>query len=145
MRGYVHDENAYVLGGYSGHAGLFGTAEEVYLLIDLLRVHFLGQRSDYLRPETVKTFFSRQDVVNGSTWALGWDTPSTQDSSSGRYFSSNSVGHLGFTGTSIWMDFEKDIIVVFLTNRIHPTRNNEKIKAFRPKIHDVIMEELGKI
>jgi len=145
MRGYVHDENAYVLGGYSGHAGLFGTAEEVYLLADLLRMHFLGKRSDYLKPETVKTFFSRQDVVNGSTWALGWDTPSTQDSSSGRYFSTNSVGHLGFTGTSIWMDLEKDVIVVFLTNRIHPTRNNEKIKAFRPKIHDVIMGELGKV
>ena len=144
MRGYVHDENAYVLGGYSGHAGLFGTAEEVYVLADLLRGHFPGQRADYFKPETVKTFFSRQDIVNGSTWALGWDTPSTQDSSSGRYFSANSVGHLGFTGTSVWMDIEKDIIVVLLTNRIHPTRNNEKIKAFRPKIHDVIMEELGK-
>jgi len=143
MRGYVHDENAYVLGGYSSHAGLFGTAEEVYLLADLLRRHFLGQRADYLKPETVKTFFNRQNIVNGSTWALGWDTPSTQDSSSGRYFSTNSVGHLGFTGTSVWMDLEKDIIVVSLTNRIHPTRNNEKIKAFRPKIHDVIMEELG--
>ena len=145
MRGYVHDENAYALGGYSGHAGLFGTAEEVYILADLLRAHFLGKRADYLKPETVRTFFIRQALVNGSTWALGWDTPSTQDSSSGRYFSTNSVGHLGFTGTSIWMDLEKDVIVVFLTNRIHPTRNNEKIKAFRPKIHDVIMEELEKI
>jgi CubicO group peptidase (beta-lactamase class C family) len=144
MRGYVHDENAYVLGGYSGHAGLFGTAEEVYVLADLLRGHFLGQRADYLKPETVKTFFSRQDIVNGSTWALGWDTPSAQHSSSGRYFSTNSVGHLGFTGTSVWMDLEKDIIVVFLTNRIHPTRNNEKIKTFRPEIHDLIIEELGK-
>ncbi len=146
MRGYVHDENAYVLGGYSGHAGLFGIAEEVYDLVDFLRGHFLGQRTDYIKQETVRTFFSRQDIANGSTWALGWDTPSTQDSSSGRYFSTNSVGHLGFTGTSIWMDLEKDVIIVFLTNRIHPTRNNEKIRAFRPKLHDFIMEGLeGKL
>jgi len=144
MKGYVHDENAYSLGGYSGHAGLFGTAEDVYLLVDLLRMHFLGQRADYFKPETVRTFFSRQDIVSGSTWALGWDTPSAQNSSSGRYFSTSSVGHLGFTGTSVWMDLEEDIIIVFLSNRIHPTRNNKKIKAFRPEIHDLIMEELGK-
>jgi CubicO group peptidase (beta-lactamase class C family) len=141
--GYVHDENAYALGGYSGHAGLFGTAKEVYTLVDLLRNHFLGKRNDYLRPETVRMFFRRQDLVKGSTWAMGWDTPSPEDSSSGKYFSSNSVGHLGFTGTSVWMDLDKDIIVIFLTNRVHTTRNNEKIRAFRPRIHDRVMEEKG--
>lgn len=143
VSGYVHDENAYALGGYSGHAGLFGTAEEVYSLVNLLRNHFLGERADYLRPETVRMFFTRQDFVKGSTWALGWDTPSPEDSSSGRYFSQNSVGHLGFTGTSVWMDLDKDIIVIFLTNRVHPTRNNEKIREFRPRIHDLVMEEMG--
>ena len=141
--GRVHDENAHMLGGYSGHAGLFGAAEEVYMLVNLLRQHYRGEREDYFNPETVRTFFTRQDIVKGSTWALGWDMPSPQDSSAGRYFSPNSVGHLGFTGTSIWMDFERDVIVIFLTNRIHPTRNNEKIKAFRPGLHDVIMEELA--
>ncbi len=143
VSGYVHDENAFALGGYSGHAGLFGTAEEVYALVNLLRNHFFGQRDDYLRPETVRMFFTRQDLVKGSTWALGWDTPSSEDSSSGKYFSRNSVGHLGFTGTSVWMDLDRDIIVVFLTNRVHPTRNNEKIRAFRPRIHDRVMEEMG--
>jgi CubicO group peptidase (beta-lactamase class C family) len=140
VQGYVHDENAYALGGYSGHAGLFGVAEEVYLLIGLLRAHFLGEQDDYLNPGIVRTFFTKQDLVDGSTRALGWDTPSSEDSSSGKYFSPHSVGHLGFTGTSLWMDLEQDVIVIFLTNRIHPSRNNEKIKAFRPKIHDLIME-----
>jgi CubicO group peptidase (beta-lactamase class C family) len=142
LLGSVHDENAFAVGGYSGHAGLFGTAEEVYALVNLLRLHFRGEREDYLNPNTVKTFFSRQGIVEGSTWALGWDTPSPRESSSGRYFSAKSVGHLGFTGTSVWMDLEQDVIVIFLTNRIHPSRNNEKIKAFRPKLHDLIMEEL---
>ena len=141
--GRVHDENAHVLGGYSGHAGLFSVAEEVYTLVNLLREHYRGEREDYVSLETVRTFFSRQDIVTGSTWALGWDMPSPQDSSAGRYFSPNSVGHLGFTGASIWMDLDRDVIVVFLTNRIHPTRNNERIKKFRPRLHDMIMEELG--
>ncbi|MBW1703731.1 MAG: serine hydrolase [Deltaproteobacteria bacterium] len=144
VSGYVHDENAYALGGYSGHAGLFGTAEDVYALVNLLRGHYHGERGDYLKRETVREFFTRQDLVKGSTWALGWDTPSPEGSSSGKYFSANSVGHLGFTGTSVWMDLDRDIIVIFLTNRVHPTRNNEKIKAFRPRIHDLVMEELGK-
>ena len=141
--GSVHDENAYVLGGYSGHAGLFGTCEEVYAIVNLLRAHFFMHRNDYFDPDTVREFFTRQDIVQGSTWALGWDTPSPQDSSSGKYFSAKSVGHLGFTGTSTWMDLEQDIIVIFLTNRIHPSRYNEKIKEFRPKLHDLIMGELG--
>ena len=143
ISGYVHDENAYALGGYSGHAGLFSTAEEVYILVNLLRDHFFGERNDYLRHETVRMFFARQDIVKGSTWALGWDTPSPEDSSSGRYFSFDSVGHLGFTGTSVWMDLNKDVIVIFLTNRVHPTRNNEKIRAFRPRLHDKVMKEFG--
>ncbi|MFH1950298.1 MAG: serine hydrolase domain-containing protein [Pseudomonadota bacterium] len=141
--GAVHDENAYALGGYSGHAGLFGNAREVYTLANLLRENYRGEREDYLRPETVRTFFTRQDLVEESTWALGWDTPSPENSSSGNRFAARSIGHLGFTGTSVWIDLERDVIVVFLTNRVHPTRKNEKIKAFRPALHDRVMEELG--
>lgn len=143
LQGSVHDENAWSLGGYSGHAGLFGPAWEVYILVNLLRSIFRGYRQNYLRPETVRTFFARQDIVDGSTWALGWDTPSPQNSSAGKHFSEKSVGHLGFTGTSIWMDLEKDVIVIFLTNRVHPTRSNEKIRVFRPVLHDLVMEEFG--
>ena len=142
IQGRVHDENAYALGGYSGHAGLFGDAESVFILMNMLREHFQGKRKDYFDPDTVRAFFTKQDIVDGSTWALGWDTPSPGVSSAGKYFSVNSVGHLGFTGTSMWMDLEQDIMVIFLTNRIHTTRDNLKIKAFRPRLHDVIMEEL---
>ena len=143
IQGMVHDDNAYVLGGYSGHAGLFGTAEAVYVLANLLGELWRGDRGDYLRPQTVRTFFARQDRVDKSTWALGWDTPSPMNSSAGGYFSETSVGHLGFTGTSLWMDLKQDVIVVFLSNRVHPTRMNEKIRAFRPVLHDRVMGAFG--
>ncbi len=143
IQGEVHDENAWVLGGYSGHAGLFGTARGVYGLATLLREHFHGIRNDYFRPKTVGDFFEKQGLLPGSTWALGWDTPSVTDSSAGKHFSPNSVGHLGFTGTSLWMDLQQDVMVVFLTNRIHPSRQNRAIRAFRPRLHDLIMEQLG--
>ena len=77
-----------------------------------------------------------------STFALGWDTPSAESSSSGSFFSPRSVGHLGFTGTSIWWDLEKDAHVILLTNRVHPSRGNDKIKGFRPHIHNVIMKSI---
>ena len=143
LQGEVHDENACALGGYSGHAGIFGTADGVYRLANLLREHFHGLRDDYLQPKTVRTFFEKQHLVPGSTWALGWDTPSPVGSSTGSYFSPNSVGHLGFTGVSLWMDLRHDVTVVFLTNRIHPSRQNTAIKAFRPKLHNLVMEQLG--
>ncbi|RJR32524.1 MAG: serine hydrolase, partial [Desulfobacteraceae bacterium] len=141
--GEVDDENAFALGGYSGHAGLFGTAEEVWILSEMLRGHYLGTRSDFFKPVTVREFFRRQDIVEGSDWALGWDTKALEGSSAGRFFSRNSVGHTGFTGTSIWMDLEKDVTAVFFTNRVHPTRDNtEAFKAFRPRIHDAVMTDL---
>jgi len=144
LQGRVHDENAFALGGYSGHAGLFGTAEEVYRVVNMLREHYMGKRDDFLRPGTVREFFTRQDSVDACTRALGWDTPSAENSSSGRYFLPDSVGHLGFTGTSVWMDLQGDVIAIFLTNRVHPSRSNEKIRIFRPILHDAVMEELGK-
>ncbi len=141
IHGTVHDENAYALGGYSGHAGLFGTAADIYTITMLLRDHYLGERQDYLSTETVRTFFMRQNLVKGSTWALGWDTPSPRESSSGMFFSEKSVGHLGYTGVSLWLDLEQDVLVIFLSNRIHPSRRNEKIRAFRPLLHNTIMRE----
>lgn len=90
----------------------------------------------------VREFLRRDDAVESWTYGLGWDTPSAQNSSSGKYLSPISVGHLGFTGTSIWWDLERDCYIVLLSNRIHPTRENDKIRAFRPYIHDLIMERL---
>ncbi|RLB20431.1 MAG: serine hydrolase [Deltaproteobacteria bacterium] len=138
MRGFVHDENAYAMGGIAGHAGLFSTSGEVFTLCATLFAHYHGKRSDLVEPSVVREFFTRQEDPKGSTWALGWDTPSPRGSAAGRYFSANSVGHLGFTGTSVWMDFDEDMIVVFLTNRVHPTRDNNRIKAFRPYLHDAV-------
>lgn len=143
LQGEVHDENAYAAGGYSGHAGLFGTAEEVCAIAELLKSHHAGRREDFLRPDTVRAFFSPRGGHAGGGRALGWDTPSERDSSAGRFFSPHAVGHLGYTGTSIWMDLAKDVIVLLFTNRVHPTRTNEKIKAFRPAIHDVVMQSFG--
>jgi CubicO group peptidase (beta-lactamase class C family) len=140
LRGEVHDENAYALGGAAGHAGLFGTAAAVSVVVG----HWLGGyhgRSRILPSDLVKRFTARQEGIGGSSWALGWDTPSAP-SSSGKRFSPASFGHLGYTGTSIWVDPIKELEVVLLSNRVHPTRRNEAIKQFRPLIHDVIYEEL---
>ncbi len=143
VQGVVHDENAYTMGGYSGHAGLFSTAPEVHVLCHTLLEHYQGKRNDLLSPFTAKSFLSPQCKPMGTTWALGWDTPSPTGSSAGQHFSSSSVGHLGFTGTSIWMDLKKELIVVLLTNRIHLSRKNEKIRIFRPYLHDLIAEWVG--
>lgn len=143
LEGEVHDDNAYVVGGVAGHAGLFGTVEAVFQLLQVLLRAWRQRHSAHvpLTGETVQTFFKRQ--TPGQTWALGFDTPSRPDSSSGRYFSDRSVGHLGFTGTSFWMDLDREITVILLTNRVHPSRNNERIKSFRPHLHDTVMAALG--
>ncbi len=139
----VHDENAFAMGGYSGHAGLFGTAAEVAEIGAFLLRCYHGSPDEILRPNTVRPFFLRQQKPENTTWALGWDTPSRVGSSTGGSFSEKSVGHLGFTGTSLWMDLDKEVVVAFLTNRIHPSRENEKIKKFRPQLHRCVMEILG--
>jgi CubicO group peptidase (beta-lactamase class C family) len=139
IQGEVHDENAFSLGGYSGHAGLFGIAEDIFFIANILLEHYVGKREDIFKMKTVKEFFKKHN----KRWALGWDTPADSCSSSGGLFSDNSIGHLGFTGTSIWIDLRKEIIIIFLTNRIHPSRKNERLKLFRPFIHDQIMQEIA--
>lgn len=141
IRGEVHDENAAVMGGVSAHAGLFGTAVSVARAVGLWLAAVRGESSSI--PALWAREFVRKQVIDPqSSWALGWDTPSTGlagiPSSSGAYFSPGSFGHLGYAGTSVWIDPERDLIVVLLTNRVHPTRKNDKIRAFRPAIHDVI-------
>jgi CubicO group peptidase (beta-lactamase class C family) len=141
LDGQVHDENAYALGGVAGHAGLFGAVQDVYILLKELLEVFAGKPNTGLfEQEVVGTFFERQPNAGG--WALGFDTPTPPDSSSGRHFSDHSIGHLGFTGTSFWMDLVNDVIVILLTNRIHPDPKNQRIKAFRPRLHDTVMEAI---
>src|SRR6185436_17441717 len=96
-------------------------------------------RYDLIPQRILREFWTR-DTVPGSTWGLGWDTPTAGSSSSGSTFPPTAVGHLGFTGTSIWYDPERDLLVVLLTNRVHPDRSNEAIREFRPVIHDLIAE-----
>lgn len=137
--GEVHDENAYAIGGVAGHAGLFGTAAAVLALSGCWLNAVLGRES-LLQPELARRFVTRQTPVPGSSWGLGWDTPSAP-SSSGSRFSSRSFGHLGFTGTSLWVDAERELEVVLLSNRVHPTRRNDGIREFRPLIHDLVYRE----
>lgn len=142
IRGSVHDDNAYVMGGAAGHAGLFSTAREVYRLVRLWLDSINGEGS--LDPALAALFVRRQkgrETPAGASWGLGWDTPSAP-SSSGRHFSASSFGHLGFTGTSIWVDRKRDLVVILLTNRVHPSRENQKIRQFRPALHDLVFQEV---
>lgn len=141
LMGEVHDENAYCLGGVAAHAGLFGTAAGVYhLLAHLFRSYRDKPADALLSSDVLKTFWRRQEIDRQSTWALGFDTPSAVNSNAGRFFSANTIGHLGFTGTSFWMDLDQEVMVILLTNRVHPTRSNEKIREFRPLIHNLAMK-----
>ncbi len=139
--GEVHDDNAYAMGGVAGHAGLFSSARDIYYLLARLNRCLQG-KDDFLPQALLNEFLARDESVKNSTFALGWDTPAATKSASGNYFSPRSVGHLGFTGTSVWWDLEKNCHVILLTNRVHPSRKNDKIRDFRPHIHDLIMKEL---
>ena len=136
--GEVHDENTHALGGIAPHAGLFGTARDVAVFGQaILNGGVYGERR-LAGAGTVALFTRRAELVPGSSRALGWDTPS-HPSSAGRYFSARSFGHTGFTGTSLWIDPELELIVVLLTNRVHPTRDNIAIRKLRPAIHDAVV------
>jgi CubicO group peptidase (beta-lactamase class C family) len=138
--GEVHDENAAALGGIAGHAGLFGTAAAVGSYArHLLQV--LDGRSGAIRRSTLEEFITRRSDIPGSSRALGWDTM-LPTSSCGSRMSPRAFGHTGFTGTSLWIDPEKNVYVALLTNRVHPTRENDAIKQVRPAVHDAVMSEL---
>jgi CubicO group peptidase (beta-lactamase class C family) len=140
IEGQVHDENADMVGGIEGHAGLFGTADSIHrLLVELLSIYHGERKSPLFHRDLLHQFFKR---LPGTDKALGFDTPDVTNSSCGQGFSQNSVGHLGFTGTSFWMDLEQSVIVILLTNRVHPLRDNEGIKKFRPELHDTVMKAI---
>ncbi|MGC1784069.1 MAG: serine hydrolase domain-containing protein [Acidobacteriaceae bacterium] len=141
IQGEVHDDNCWVLGGVSGHAGAFSN------VADTLRFarYILDNGTPLFREATVSMFAARQTQPPGTSRALGWDTPSAP-SSSGHFFSACSVGHLGYTGTSLWIDLEKAVAIVLLTNRTFPGAGpdgvSQKIQQVRPRFHDAIMREL---
>ena len=144
LRGEVDDENAWALDGVAGHAGLFGTARGVFELLSHLwgiyENDVTSRPSPPISPETLRLFWTRTGLGD---WCLGYDTPSPEGyCSAGRFFSSNTVGHLGFTGVSFWLDLQNRVLMILLTNRVHPTRQNDEIRQFRPVIHDIVMKAL---
>ncbi len=140
VHGEVHDENAWAMGGVAPHAGLFSNVADLgrFVRMWLGKGEIDGQR---ILSETVVDLFTTKDGTV-DTWALGWDTISPDGSTSGRHFTPTSFGILGFTGTSLWVDPVRDVGVVLLTNRVHPTRDSEGIKRLRPEFHDAVSEGL---
>ena len=139
IQGEVQDENASVLGGVAGHAGLFSTAEDLARFAHAM----LNGGHPILRADTVELFTRRESAPEGTSRALGWDTPSPP-SQSGKYFSARSFGHLGYTGTSLWIDPERQLSITLLTNRTWPDCQNQAIKQVRPAFHDAVVEALEK-
>jgi len=139
IQGEVQDENANVLGGVAPHAGLFSTAEDLAIFAHAL----LNGGHPILRSSTIELFSRRESAPEGTSRALGWDTPSAP-SQSGKYFSPRSFGHLGYTGTSLWIDPERQLSISLLTNRTWPDCQNQAIKEVRPAFHDAVIEALGK-
>jgi CubicO group peptidase (beta-lactamase class C family) len=137
IQGEVQDENASVLGGLAGHAGLFSTSGDLALFAHAM----LNGGYPILRPETVNLFTRRESAPEGTSRALGWDTPS-HPSQSGRHFGPRSFGHLGYTGTSLWIDPERQLSITLLTNRTWPDSQNQAIKQVRPALHDAVSHAL---
>jgi CubicO group peptidase (beta-lactamase class C family) len=138
IQGEVQDENASVLGGIAPHAGLFSTAPDLAKFAHSM----LDGGSPILRPETVALFTRRESAPAATSRTLGWDTPSSP-SQSGKYFSPQSFGHLGYTGTSLWIDPARQLSITLLTNRTWPDCLNHAIKQIRPRFHDAIIESLN--
>ncbi|MBC8257213.1 MAG: serine hydrolase [Candidatus Marinimicrobia bacterium] len=147
IHGEVHDENTYLMGGVSGHAGLFSTAEDIARYAQMLVDGGLWNGKRFFKEEQVQDFTTVQNIPQDSDMALGWDTPSQSGKSiAGDYFTPGSFGHLGFTGTSLWIDPNQEIIIVLLTNRVHPSRKgkegSKEMYGVRREFYNRIMEVL---
>lgn len=142
IQGEVQDEHAFVLGGVAGHAGVFSPVEDLLRFAQCILEGGRGPGGAQLfRRETVDLFAARQTTPDGASRALGWDVP-TEPSSSGRYFGPRSIGHLGYAGTSLWIDPDQNLAVALLTNRTWPDRSSDAIRQVRPAFHDAVVESL---
>jgi len=143
LRGEVHDENAWRLDGVSGHAGLFGDADDLLRFGEWVLAGSLGRSypGALQPPSDLSMWTVRQNQPEGSSRALGWDTPS-ENSSAGSYTSARSFGHTGYTGTSLWIDPTRDIVIVLLTNRVNPTRDTPKFGMMRAVVADAVIRSL---
>jgi len=137
LRGEVHDENAWILGGTAGHAGLFSTVEDLAIFASMMVNEGRTGAHQFLKPETIRSFTTRINPSGPGTRALGWDTRSLSGySSAGAHFGPRAYGHTGYTGTSMWIDPDQGLYVILLTNRVHPTRNNSRLVPVRPAVAD---------
>jgi uncharacterized protein YbbC (DUF1343 family)/CubicO group peptidase (beta-lactamase class C family) len=142
LHGVVHDENAYAMGGIAPHAGLFSTAGDLSRFAQMLLGGGVYDGRRIVSAETLALFTRRAGLPAGSSRALGWDTPS-DDSSAGAFVSPRAFGHTGFTGTSIWIDPDRRLFVILLTNRVHPTRENDLVREARPAVMDAVLRALA--
>ena len=144
IKGYVHDENAYSISGVAGHAGLFSKTKDLAIFSQMMLNKGLYGWKRIFRSETVDLFTQRSNIIQGDSRCLGWDSPSGK-ASGGVYLSNASYGHTGFTGTSLWIDPENDMIVILLTNAVHPDRESKTPNYFdwRQKIHSAVYESIG--
>lgn len=142
LRGEVHDENAFALGGVAPHAGLFATAGDLARFAQMVLDRGVFEHHRIVSKDIVDLFTNRSDP-EGSGRALGWNTKSLEGSSAGTLFSPRSFGHTGFTGTSIWIDPERQLFVILLTNRVHPSRENQLIRKVRPAVADAVVKALA--
>ncbi len=140
VRGVPSDDNAFAMGGAAGHAGLFAGAREVHLLL-AEHVAAFGGHGTVLDTGLVRRCWTETSLA-GSSWKIGWDGPSPEGSSAGRHVSGAAVGHLGWTGGSVWVDPGRGVHVVLLTNRVHPDQGNKGIEVLRPALHDAVFEAL---
>lgn len=141
VRGEVHDENCYTMGGVCGHAGLFSTAGDLATYAQMFLNGGKYGHKRVLKKRTIDEFMKRQDLPPGSSRALGWDT-AVPGSFAGELASPNAIVHTGFTGTSVYIDPVRDAFIILLTNRVYPTRANQKIAEARPDIHTVVLQAL---
>jgi len=145
LSGEVHDDNCWTLGGASGHAGTFGRVTDVQGIGQQFLQSYLVLSNDLAdHRDVMLESFDDRFRMDGFDRVLGWQTRTPGASSSGQFFSDSSFGHLGFTGTSLWIDPEAHVVVTILTNRVCPTRNNDSIKAFRPRLHDALRRHIEK-
>ena len=142
LSGEVHDANAWAMGGVAAHAGLFATAAGIWKFAHAM-LEAVSGRLDWLPPALLRESWQRQSGPAGTTRALGWDTPTPGRSSSGKFFSRHTIGHLGFTGCSLWIDLERQVSLILCTNRLHPSGQSDHIVQLRPKVHDLAMQALG--
>ena len=142
LQGEVHDDNSGSLGGVSTHAGLFGSIDDLAAYGLALRAQLHGRAGARVRQATARLFAQRAIAPEVGDWALGFMMPSPQGASCGRYFSPLSIGHTGFTGTSLWYDPTRDLLVTILSNRVFGGRENKAFLALRPRIHDWVVESL---